>query len=287
MPKAWGLLYLAAEAMRIRSIAVLIDGAFFLKRLPRVVEERFRDSPEAVAESACVLCKRHVQRLIDEPPNEARSRWLDHVYRLFYYDAAPYEGASHHPVLNVRIDFNRTPQAIFRRALFDELRRKRKFALRLGKVVRESDWQISPKLTKPLLRTREWISILESSLQDQVSSSDAIPEKRIAELSQLTDVWRSVEKDGVSLGLRQKGVDMRIGLDIASITLKKQADTIILVSGDSDFVSAAKLARREGVEFILDPMRQRISDDLFEHIDGLFSPFGRSDTDTGEAADHD
>ena len=122
MPKAWGLLYLAAEAMRIRSIAVLIDGAFFLKRLPRVVEERFRDSPEAVAESARVLCKRHVQRLIDEPPNEARGRWLDHVYRLFYYDAAPYEGVSHHPVSNDRVDFNRTPQAIFRRALFDELR---------------------------------------------------------------------------------------------------------------------------------------------------------------------
>ena len=103
----------------------------------------------------------------------------------------------------------------------------------------------------------------------------------------MVDTWKSVEDGGIKLGLRQKGVDMRIGLDIASITLKKQADTIILVSGDSDFVSAAKLARREGVEFILDPMRQRISDDLFEHIDGLFSPFGRSDTDAGESADHD
>ncbi|MCY3544387.1 MAG: NYN domain-containing protein [Chloroflexi bacterium] len=34
---------------------------------------------------------------------------------------------------------------------------------------------------------------------------------------------------------------MRIGLDIASITLKRQADTIVLVSGDSDFVPAAKI----------------------------------------------
>ena len=66
---------------------------------------------------------------------------------------------------------------------------------------------------------------------------------------------------------------MRIGLDIASITLKKQAQTIILVAGDSDFVPAAKLARREGMEFILDPLWQKVSPDLFEHIDGLQSGF--------------
>lgn len=75
--------------------------------------------------------------------------------------------------------------------------------------------------------------------------------------------------------LRQKGVDMRIGLDIASITLKRQADVIILVSGDSDFIPAAKLARREGMQFILDPLWQSVSPDLSEHIDGLRSGFYR------------
>lgn len=75
--------------------------------------------------------------------------------------------------------------------------------------------------------------------------------------------------------LRQKGVDMRIGLDIASLTLKGQADTIILVSGDADFVPAAKLARREGVRFVLDPLWQEIPADLNEHIDGLASGFPR------------
>lgn len=47
---------------------------------------------------------------------------------------------------------------------------------------------------------------------------------------------------------------MRIGIDIASITLKKQAGTIKLVAGDADFVPAAKLARREGVRVMLDPL---------------------------------
>ncbi|WP_207548141.1 NYN domain-containing protein [Cognatiyoonia sediminum] len=74
-------------------------------------------------------------------------------------------------------------------------------------------------------------------------------------------------------GLRQKAVDMRIGLDIASITLKKQADTIILVSGDADFVPAAKLARREGVKIVLDPLWRSVADDLYEHIDGIKSGF--------------
>ncbi len=43
----------------------------------------------------------------------------------------------------------------------------------------------------------------------------------------------------------------------------------ILISGDSDFVPAAKLARREGIDFILDPLGAHIKSDLFEHIDGL------------------
>lgn len=64
---------------------------------------------------------------------------------------------------------------------------------------------------------------------------------------------------------------MRIGLDITTKTLKRQVDTIVLVTGDSDFIPAAKVARREGVEFILDPMWQSVEDDLLEHVDGLTS----------------
>ena len=44
---------------------------------------------------------------------------------------------------------------------------------------------------------------------------------------------------------------------------------IVIIAGDSDFVPAAKLARREGIDFILDPMGANIDPTLFEHIDGL------------------
>ncbi|NLZ46411.1 MAG: NYN domain-containing protein [Clostridiales bacterium] len=71
------------------------------------------------------------------------------------------------------------------------------------------------------------------------------------------------------LDIQQKGVDMKIGLDISSLAYKKQVDQIILIAGDSDFVPAAKHARREGIDFILDPMWHTIKPSLNEHIDGL------------------
>ena len=64
---------------------------------------------------------------------------------------------------------------------------------------------------------------------------------------------------------------MKIGWDIASLSYKQQVDQIILISGDSDFVSASKLARREGIDFILDPLGATIKPELFEHIDSLRS----------------
>lgn len=62
---------------------------------------------------------------------------------------------------------------------------------------------------------------------------------------------------------------MRIGLDIAALAYKRLVDKIVLISGDSDFVPAAKLARKEGIHFVLDPMGNAIREDLQEHIDWL------------------
>ncbi|WP_231366602.1 NYN domain-containing protein [Thioalkalivibrio sp. ALE31] len=83
--------------------------------------------------------------------------------------------------------------------------------------------------------------------------------------------WTDITDADFHLDLRQKGVDMRLGIDIAALSFKQQVNQIILVSGDSDFVPAAKLARREGIDFILDPMWATIRPDLHEHIDGLRS----------------
>lgn len=85
-------------------------------------------------------------------------------------------------------------------------------------------------------------------------------------------------ENDIVYNLKQNGIDMKIGVDIATLAFKKLVDKIVLISGDSDFVPASKLARREGIDFILDPMWNPIDDSLFEHIDGLKStckkPFG-------------
>ncbi len=62
---------------------------------------------------------------------------------------------------------------------------------------------------------------------------------------------------------------MKIGLDVASLAYKKLVKKIVLISGDSDFVPAAKLAGMEGIEVILDAMYAKINIDLQEHIDGF------------------
>jgi uncharacterized LabA/DUF88 family protein len=260
--------------MRVRRIAVLIDGSFFLKRLPKLVEPRYCSTPQQVADLTRHLCKRHVQR-ITRCGGAAGSKviWLDHVYRLFYYDAAPYDGVSHHPILNRQIEFGRTRVAAFRRELFAELRQKRKFALRLGVVTKTSDWCLSPRLTGQVLSIERWIRQLDASALNGTAPPQ-IDEISLRELQRILKTWRGLDEHDVRLELRQKGVDMRIGL-IASMTLKGQVDTIVLVTGDSDFVPAAKLARREGVEFLLDPLWQQVSDELSEHVDGVASVFAK------------
>lgn len=49
----------------------------------------------------------------------------------------------------------------------------------------------------------------------------------------------------------QKGVDMRIGLDIATFASKRSVDRLILVTGDTDCIPAMKHARIEGLQVVL------------------------------------
>lgn len=261
--------------MSSRHIAILIDGGYFLRRLPHLVTPARCATPERIVGCMRHLCHNHVKALTGCDPRD----WSRYVYRIFYYDAVPYDGKAHHPIDNRAIDFSKSDLALERRAIFDCLRKQRKVALRLGKVNREHDWAINPQLTRKLLRTRTALAALEQlpapteQPQEPVTLSISAQEHR--DLIAVRDMWQGLDGGSVVMGLRQKGVDMRIGIDIAALALKKQVDTIILVAGDSDFVPAAKLARREGIDFILDPLWQKVNADLFEHIDGLQSGLSR------------
>ena|SRR5688572_1908396 len=69
--------------------------------------------------------------------------------------------------------------------------------------------------------------------------------------------------------LEQKGVDLRIGLDIARLALCHLVRTLVVVTGDSDFVPALKFARREGLRVYLDTMGHGVRRDLKAHADQI------------------
>jgi uncharacterized LabA/DUF88 family protein len=67
-----------------------------------------------------------------------------------------------------------------------------------------------------------------------------------------------LEEDDLVPDLKQKGVDMKIGLDVAWLASKSIVERIVLVTSDSDFIPAMKFARREGVQIVLVTMGHRL-----------------------------
>jgi len=232
----------------LRNVAILVDGGFFLKRIIALGHLPEPHTQEVAINCLKEITKNHLNHLNRRygfivAPGNGDTAWRSvtnparQLYRTFYYDSEPYTGRAERPITRTNINFANTATAEFRRGFFTELKKSRNVALRMGKLASKGEWVLNQRKQKALLR-------------GTITIAD------------LTD-------DDFKFDLKQKGVDMRIGLDIATLTLKKQVQTIVLITGDSDFVPAAKLARREGVEIILDPLRHNISSDLFEHIDGL------------------
>ncbi|MCG5534761.1 NYN domain-containing protein [Ectothiorhodospira mobilis] len=210
----------------------------------------------AILVDAAFYLKRARRIFGDQSPQEAARRLhsiaLDHLndgnsrhriarlYRVFVYDAPPVAWKGHTPIRKDAVDFSRSATAQWRIAFHEELRGQRKIALRLGEIPTQSvHWQLKRSVVKELANGRRH--------------------------------WEEISDEDFCLDLRQKGVDMRLGLDIAALAYKRQVNQIVLISGDADFVPAAKLARREGIDFILDPMWATIRPDLYEHVDGLRS----------------
>lgn len=196
-------------------------------------------SPKDRANELFTYCIKHV--------TDSKETGND-LYRIFYYDCYPSEKVVYHPLTKKAVDLRKTPGYTWNTQFLSELITKRKVALRMGELLEsDSGYILSERATKRLCR-------------GDISVSDL------------------TESDFI-LDIKQKGVDMRIGLDISSMAYKKQVDRIVLIAGDSDFVPAAKHARREGIDFILDPMWQSIKPSLQEHIDGLQTKCSRPNLD--------
>ena len=223
--------------------AILVDGAFFLRRFKHCFPDHDRDDPKSVAHGLGMLAYWHlVQRIGASQVMEqlAKHNLLEEsreFYRIFFYDCAPLTKRMHMPLSHLSVDFGKTAEARFRIALHMEIQKLRKVAVRLGRLNDTSRWRLSESAT---------IRLIESP-----------------------HAFLPTDED-FEIDTKQKGVDMRLGLDVASLAFKRQVDQIVIVAADADFVPAAKLARREGIDVILDRMGDhRAAKDLIAHVDGI------------------
>ena len=176
------------------------------------------------------------------------------LYRILYYDCPPATKKTYHPLLNRTVDLSKSDLYRWANEFHKCLKSKRKMALRLGKLNESKlNYMLLPEATKKLCCGTITVGDLKES-----------------------DFRLSVE---------QKGVDMRIGLDISSMAYKRLVNQIVLISGDSDFVPAAKHARREGIDFILDSMWAQVKPDLLEHVDGRMTYAKRPSSKNTEMED--
>ncbi|HEN9525391.1 TPA: NYN domain-containing protein [Acinetobacter baumannii] len=226
----------------MKKVAVLVDGGFFISRVFFTARKYFKKHTF----TADQLIKIYWSIVNFHCTYKQRDEVEDILYRVYFYDCPPLPetdqkkyplpepGSGHMTPKNFNPKVH--PPYVLRRQLHIALGQTRKTALRLGKLGKEAEWQLKTDAIKALIK------------------------KEIT--------WDQITNDHFFLDIKQKGVDTKIGLDISTLAYEKLVDKIVLVTGDSDFVPAAKLARMKGIEVVLDTLGFKVSDDLSLHVDG-------------------
>ncbi|MBR5887755.1 MAG: NYN domain-containing protein [Akkermansia sp.] len=159
------------------------------------------------------------------------------LLRIYYYDAPPLQTKITNPISKAQIDLGNSDLAKRAQRLHATLSQSPDFALRLGEL-KQNTWAVKPKV---------WPS-------DKAPSQNSV----------------ILTADDIKPDIKQKGVDLRIGMDIACMAIRKNVQTIVLITGDSDMVPALKLARREGLRVYCVQMdTQHITDELKIHSDRI------------------
>lgn len=196
--------------------AVLLDGGFVKKKLEQILGH--------------FPTRRDVISIVDTVMTKQRLMAVE-LFRVYYYDAPPFEGQGRNPVDGSVVDFSSTMQARQNRALIDTLELEPDFAVRRGTII-HAGWKLGTAALRNLAKSPR-----------AVAGQDFVP------------------------NMAQKGVDIRIGVDIALLSIKRIVDILVLVTGDSDFVPAMKFARREGVKVYLETLRHPVRRELKAHAD--------------------
>lgn len=155
------------------------------------------------------------------------------LLRIYYYDAPPATGLITNPLDKKTTNLGRTPQFAAATAFQDTIELAPDVALRKGE-----------------LSCRGW-------------------RVKEAALKQIAKTGRALRPGDLAPNLEQKGVDLRIGLDIARLSLQRLVEVLVVVTGDSDMVPAFKFARREGIRVYLSFMGAPVKRDLKAHVDQI------------------
>jgi uncharacterized LabA/DUF88 family protein len=154
------------------------------------------------------------------------------LLRVYFYDAPPASGRLTNPVSGARIDLSSHAGHAENIGLQQGLEMQPDVAMRKGDTVVHG-WALGGAALKNIIAAGPRI----------LRAQDFVP------------------------NIEQKGVDLRIGLDIARLSLCRLVDVIVVVTGDSDMVPAFKFARREGVRVYLDHMGHGVKRELKVHTD--------------------
>lgn len=139
------------------------------------------------------------------------------LMRIYYYDAPPSTETVKFPISGKDHQLALTERARHAQSLYDQLELSDGFALRMGETqLSPWTWKLKPGKVKQLIKEP-----------------------------------RELGDEDFILDIGQKGVDIRIGLDMARLALRDTVRAVAVVTGDSDFVPAFKFVRREGVKVML------------------------------------
>lgn len=160
----------------------------------------------------------------------------EELFRIFYYQGSPNKQTVDKPISKDKINFSESQINKYSSNLITELSNKDFVAMRLGDTFFRG-W----KLKNPVL--------------------EKIRKGIIKDTSKLTD-------DDFTPDFQQKGVDIKIGLDVAWLSNNNIVDRIYMVTGDADFIPALKQARRDGIQIKLVKIgTKKINNDLLKHSD--------------------
>lgn len=153
------------------------------------------------------------------------------LLRAYFYHAPPLSEETQNPIDGSILKLGDSQLFRDSQSLLSTLELKPNFALRLGEAV-SMGWRVGDQAMRSLTKKPR-----------PIVPKDLVPD------------------------IKQKGVDLRIGLDIARLSLCHLVDIIVVVSGDSDLVPAFKFARREGLKIFLDYLEHGVRRELKVHAD--------------------